>query len=238
MKNLIICISLFMLFISDFQIKAEEYSVRLNENVAAVDNQITMQDYNLNTSLVWDKNKPPKKQQVNNNDFGKQLWKNLHLGWDIDKEDNYRWRNFALGTGYTRNFQSEPRAYWFIGGNFNWSKYTLYHDGDYRMGANDAIIKTFSISVPAYVGYNIHQNRFTGMGWKVYTGPTLELITSAKLDGYPYRDFNPIQAGWTIGTGFRLFHILGFNVAYNYYPTAVLSDGNLVRSSVNFTLGF
>lgn len=171
--------------------------------------------------------------------FDKQLLKNFHIGWDIDKTDDYRWRNFAIGTGYARTFEAAPKAYWYISGNLNWSKYTLYPDGAYAMGANNAYLKTFSLSVPAVLGYNIVQNRWAGLGWKVYTGPTVELITSAKLDGYPYYDkVNPFHAGWTVGTGVRFLYLLGFNVAYSYYPIPVLKDGNLVRSSVNFTLGF
>lgn len=238
MRKLFIYMPVVLFFIIGFQLKAEENASQMIESPLLTENQVSFQNPDLSSGLVWDKNKPPKKKQVKNTDFDKQLWQNLHLGWDIDKTDNYRWRNFAIGTGYVHYFQSVPKAYWYVGGNFNWSKYTLYSDGIYAMGAGNAYVNTFSISVPAYLGYHIHQNKLTGMGWKVYTGPTIELITSAKLDGYAYKDYNPLQVGWTVGTGFRFFHLLGFNVAYNYYPTAVFSNGNLVRSSVNFTLGF
>ncbi|MHB9056374.1 MAG: hypothetical protein ACYC2P_09540 [Paludibacteraceae bacterium] len=170
--------------------------------------------------------------------FGKQAWKNFHIGWDIDKTDDYRWRDFSIGTGFARNFEAVPKAYWYIGGDLNWSKYTLYPNGIYGMGANNAYLKTFSISVPAYLGYNLYKSPLRAFGVKVYTGPTVELITSAKLDGYPYGDYNPLQIGWTIGTGVKLFYLFGFNVSYRYYPIPVLTSGNLVRSSVNFTLGF
>ena len=238
MKKRIIYMPILLFCLIGFQLKAEENSNQTIENPILTEIQVVEQEPDLSSGLVWDKNKPPKKAKAKKPDFDKQLWRNLHLGWDIDKTDNYRWRNFAIGTGYAQNFESVPKAYWFVGGNLNWSKYTLYRDGIYSIGANNAIINTFSVSVPAHIGYNIHQNNLTGMGWKVYTGPTIELITSSRLDGYAYKEYNPFQVGWTIGTGFRFLHFLGFNVAYSYYPIAVFSNGNLVRSSVNFSLGF
>ena len=59
---------------------------------------------------------------------------------------------------------------------------------------------------------------------KVYTGPTIELITSMKRDGYAYKEYNPFQIGWTVGTGVKLFYMFGFNVAYHYYPIPVLTE--------------
>ena len=170
--------------------------------------------------------------------FKKQLWKNAHMGWDVDNGDGYRWSNFYLGTGIAKNFSALPKAYWYVSGDLNWSKYTLYPNGQYGMGANKAYFRTFSLSIPAYVGYNVYQSSYKAFGVKVYTGPVLETVFSGKLDGYPYNEYHPVQFGWTIGTGVRLFYLLGFNVAYRYYPTPLLTNGNLVRSSINFSLGF
>ena len=114
----------------------------------------------------------------------------------------------------------------------------IYPDGEFAMSASNAYLKTFSVSVPAYVGYHLYKSSLRAFGVKIYTGPTVELITSAKLDGYTYKDYNPFQIGWTVGTGVKLFYMFGFNVAYRYYPIAILENGNLVRSSVNFSFGF
>ena len=170
--------------------------------------------------------------------FKSQLWKNSHFGWDTDNGDGYKWSNFAIGTGIARNFSFDKKAYWYVMGDLNWSKYTLYEGGQYNITANDYYIKTFSFSVPAYVGYNVYQSKLKDFGVKLYTGPVLETIFSGKLDGYSYNEYNPIQVGWTIGTGVKFLYLFGFNVAYRYFPTPVLSNGNLVRSSVNFTFGF
>lgn len=190
--------------------------------------------------------------------FGKQMWKNLHLKWDTDNADDYKWRNIALGTGYGRtfdelrkelkkdygeNYKFLKKAYWYVGADLNWGKYTLYKSRLYNQNPlQDIIIKTTSFSVPAYLGYHLKQSTLLGYDWKVYTGPVFEYIFSAKQDGFQLPvnglDANPLQFGWTIGTGVRFLYILGFNVAYSYYPTPVLNNGNLIRSSVNFSLGF
>lgn len=170
--------------------------------------------------------------------FDKQLWRNLHLNWDVDNADDYRWSNFGFGTGIARNFESLPKAYWYVGGDLNWSKCTLYRNGAYNATGNDVYFKTTSISFPAYVGYHLYESSLRAFGVKVYTGPILETIFSSKLDGYGYQDYNPVQLGLVIGTSVKLMYLFGFNVSYRYYPTALLSNGNLVRSSVNFSLGF
>ena len=238
MRNLMIYLPVFLFFIAGFQLKAEENTGAKIENPLMIENELVVQDPALSSGLVWDKNKPKAKKTQKAPDFDKQMWKNFHLGWDIDKTEDFRWRNFAIGTGYTRNFESAPRAYWYVGGDLNWSKYTIYPDGNFAMSASNAYLKTFSVSVPAYVGYNLYKSSLRAFGVKVYTGPTVELITSAKLDGYTYKDYNPFQIGWTVGTGVKLLYMFEFNVAYRFYPIPVLENGNLVRSSVNFTLGF
>lgn len=235
MRNLMIYLPVFLFFIAGFQLKAEENTGAKIEDPLMIENELVVQDPALSSGLVWDKNKPKAKAKQKAPDFDKQLWKNFHIGWDIDKSEDYRWRNFAIGTGYTRNFPTVPRAYWYVGGDVNWSKYTLYHGRQFNTTGNDYRLNTFSLSVPAYLGYNLYKSSLRAFGVKVYTGPTIELITSMKRDGYAYKEYNPFQIGWTVGTGVKLFYMFGFNVAYHYYPIPVLTDGNLVRSSVNFT---
>lgn len=170
---------------------------------------------------------------------GIQLLKNFHFGWDIQKNEDYRWNNFYVGTGFKGNFHTVPRAYWLVYGNLNWSNYTLYSTGSYALDENDNTLKTFSVSIPAYVGYNILQNKWAGLGLRVYTGPNFEFITSAHLNNNPYiHHINQFQTGWTIGAGFRMFYFLDFNLAYSYYPFSMLPDRNFSRSSLNFYFGF
>ncbi|MFV0472586.1 MAG: outer membrane beta-barrel protein [Paludibacteraceae bacterium] len=171
-------------------------------------------------------------------EYSKQLWKNFHFGWDVDSGDGYRWSNFGIGTGIARNVEILPKVYWYVGGDLNWSKYTLYKGGQYNNTGNNYYIKTFSLSIPALAGYRIYESPLSAFGVKVYTGPLLETIFSGKRDGFDYKNYNALQFGWTVGAGVKLYYAFGFNLAYRYYPTPLLSDGNLVRSSINFTFGF
>ena len=111
MKKLMIYLPLLLFCMTGFQLKAEENTNITNENPVITENEIVVQDPTLSSELVWDKNKPKAKAKQKAPDFDKQMWKNFHLGWDIDKTEDFRWRNFAIGTGYTRNFESAPRAY-------------------------------------------------------------------------------------------------------------------------------
>ena len=113
MRNLMIYLPVFLFFIAGFQLKAEENTGAKIENPLMIENELVVQDPALSSGLVWDKNKPKAKKTQKAPDFDKQLWKNFHIGWDIDKSEDYRWRNFAIGTGYTRNFPTVPRAYWY-----------------------------------------------------------------------------------------------------------------------------
>jgi len=170
------------------------------------------------------------------NDLGKQLIKNIHFSWDVDKTDDYRWRNIYIGTGYGQDFKAYPRAFWLINVDYNWSKYTLYADGDYAMGVDNVYLKTQSISFPTVVGYNVYKSSFTNL--QVFTGPVYEMILSSKLDGDSYSNLTPIQWGWTIGTKIRFFGMISARLAYSLYPTGLFHDGSLNRSGVTFTLGF
>ena len=193
--------------------------------------------------IVWDKNKKKEKKS----DFGKQMWKNANISWDVYKSDDYRWRNFGLGTGYGHNFKSDKKAYWLVGLNINFGKYTLYKGGIYNPNlTNNISLSTTSFSIPAVVGYNVYRNRLMGLGTKVYTGPILEFITSLKQDGINYNDvthytngdIQKLQLGWTVGANFRFLYMLSARLAYSYYLTNLFSnDNSLNRSAVTFTVG-
>lgn len=168
--------------------------------------------------------------------INRQLWKNAHISWDVYKTDNYRWRNFSIGTGYGENFDFDQNAYWLIGLDYNWGKYTLYSDGVFAMGEDNAILKTKSLSIPVVAGYQVYRKLSRSM--RVYTGPILELILSSKLDGDKFDEIQNTQLGWTVGTKFRFLFILGAHVAYSYYPTALFKNGDLQRNAFSFSLGF
>lgn len=170
------------------------------------------------------------------NYFGKQLINNFHVGWDVNRTDNYRWRNFNIGTGYGNKFGNDPRASWQLSVDFNWSKYTLYSDGDFAIGNSDALLRTKSLSFPLVVSYEVYKSFFNGI--KVYTGPVYEVILSSTLDKVPFYDYRPSQWGWTVGTRIRFLIIFSARIAYNFYPTALLYNGEMNRSAVSFSLGF
>lgn len=168
--------------------------------------------------------------------FGRQLFKNINIGWDINRNSNYRWSNFRLGTAYGQKFEANSRAYWSVGADFNWSKYKIYSDGAFALSDYDDILRTRSLSFPFLVGYDIKKTFFSGM--KVYTGPTYEMIFSSTLNRLPYYDLRPGQWGWTVGTKIRFLAIFSAKLALNYYPTGLFNNGDLNRSSVSFSLGF
>jgi len=168
--------------------------------------------------------------------ISRQLWKNAHLSWDVYRTDDYRWRNIAIGTGYGDNFDFDNKAYWLVGLDYNWGKYTLYSDGAYAMGVDNAILRTKSLSIPVVAGYQVYKKLSRSM--KIYTGPVLELILSSKLDGHNYDEIQNTQLGWTVGTKFRFLFIFGAHVAYSYYPTALFTNGDLQRNAISFSLGF
>ncbi len=170
------------------------------------------------------------------NDFSRQLWRNFHLGWDVYKTNDYRWRNTFVGTAYTQSFEALPKAYWYVGGRINWNKYTLYPDGRYPIGGNNAVLKTSSLSLPTQLGYQLFNEK--GFGMNVFTGPTFEFLFTSKLDGYQYNKVNYFQSGWTVGSSLRFLHIFGARVYYSYYPTSLLTDFAMPRQSFSFSLGF
>jgi len=168
--------------------------------------------------------------------FKRQLFKNINIGWDVNKTYDYRWSNFSLGTAYGQKFEFDPQASWQVGLNYNWSKYTLYGDGNYALSASDEVFRTQSITIPLTVEYKLFNSFFSGM--KVYTGPVYELILASSLNRNYYPGVSNNQFGWTLGTKIRFFAILNARLAYNYYPTGLFSNGNLNRSAVSFSVGF
>lgn len=170
-------------------------------------------------------------------DILQQTLRHIHFNWKIYKTDDYRWREITFGTGYGKDFEFDDKAYWLVNLDMNWGKYTIYPDGAYAMGDKKSILRTTSLSIPAVAGYNIYRNRWLGLGWKVYTGPVLELITDSELDGHEYDEIQNLQFGWTVGTKFRFLYIMNATLAYSYYPTKLFTNGNLNRSAVRFSIG-
>jgi len=168
--------------------------------------------------------------------FKKQMSRNINIGWDINKTDDYGWSNFRIGTAYGEKFDSNPLASWQIGLNYNWSKYTLYADGEYRLSNDNEYLRIQSVTIPAIVEYRVFKSFFTGL--KVYTGPIYELILVSNLNGNYFPEVRNSQLGWTIGTKIRFLAIINTKIAYNYYPTGLFKDGGLNRSAVSFSLGF
>lgn len=156
MKKLVIYVPVLLFCVLTVQLKAEENAVVSSDTPVLTDIQVIDQDPNLSSSLVWDKNKTTKKDKKKKSDFGKQMWKNADFGWNTYKTDDYKWRNIFIGTGYGRDFENAKDAYWQVGLNLNWSKYTLYSDGAFNFTANNDYLKTTSFSVPAIAGYNIY----------------------------------------------------------------------------------
>lgn len=171
------------------------------------------------------------------NDLGGQLLKNAHIGINVYNTQDYRWRNFMLGTSYGESIKAIPNAYWSAGLNVNFNKYTIYGNGNFALtNYNNSTLKTTSMSLPLLAGYEVFRTK--GFGMNLYTGPVMELVLSSKLDGHTYDEINRFHAGWTIGSSFRFLYLFSFNVSYIHYPISVFSNGNLNRSAIQFAFGF
>ncbi len=168
--------------------------------------------------------------------FGRQLFKNINIGWDVNRNSDYRWSNFRLGTAYVQKFDDDSKASWSVGADINWSKYTIYSDGAYSLSNYNDILRTRSLSFPFLVSYDVSKTFFHGV--KVYTGPTYEMIFSSSLNRTPYYDLRAGQWGWTVGTKIRFLAIFSAKLALNYYPTGLFNNGDLNRSSLSLSLGF
>ncbi|MEI7503296.1 MAG: hypothetical protein WCJ61_08420 [Paludibacter sp.] len=170
------------------------------------------------------------------NSVGRQLFRNINFSWDVNRTDDYRWRNFSLGTAYGNKFEFNTLVSWQLGLNYNWSKYTLYSDGNYSRGISNSILRTQSLTFPLTYEYKIYKSFFTGI--KLFTGPVYELILSSEMDDIGFSGLHNSQLGWTVGTKIRFFAIFSTRIAYEFYPTGLFKDGSLNRSAVNFSLGF
>jgi hypothetical protein len=168
--------------------------------------------------------------------FKRQMFKNMHIGWDLNKTNDYRWSNFNFGTAYGQRFHLNSKASWQIAADYNWSKYTLYSNAEFNSSNYDKILRTQSLSFPLTAEYRVYRTLFTNI--RVYTGPVYELILSSKMDGNYYSGIKNSQLGWTLGSKIRFLGIFNARLAYNYYPTGLFSNGGLNRSAISFSVGF
>ena len=240
MKQLIVYVPVLLFCVFTVQLKAEENEVVSSDTPVLTDIQVIDQDPNLSSSLVWDKNKSTKKEKKKKSDFGKQMWKNANFGWNTYKTDDYKWRNIFIGTGYGRDFENAKDAYWQVGLNLNWSKYTLYPEGKFNFTDNKDYLKTTSFSVPAIAGYNIYKSKLRSVVLKAYTGPVFEFIVNSKVNGYTQNlhPTNNFQTGWTVGANLLFLYLLSARVAYTYYPYSLFQKDDLYRRALSFSLGF
>ena len=173
--------------------------------------------------------------QQKNNDVGRQLFSNINLGWDVYRTSDYRSSDFHIGTAYSQMINLNPKATWRVGLNYNWTKYTLFANGNYAQSANNSIFRNQSVSFPLTANYQVHKSFFSGIN--VYTGLIPELIVSSTVDRSAFYDYNVFQLAWTVGTRVRFLGIFSARLAYNYYLTPLFSDGTFNRSAISFSFG-
>ena len=192
----------------------------------------------IGSHIVFATNNTDENDEKKKNNFTTQVWKNAHVDFGINKTNDYRWRNFSIGTGYGDAFKSEPDLSWQINLNYNWGKYTFYDTEAYDLIWQKTIMKTGSVTVPAILEYKVYRSFFTGIN--VYTGPVYELILNANAnnDGISFDDINHSHFAWTVGGRFRFWTIFSLRVSYNYYPTGFFKNGDLNRSIFKASLGF
>ena len=179
-----------------------------------------------------------KSTDENGKNIGIQLLKNAHVDFEVNKTNDYRWRNFAIGTGYGEAFQSNQDLSWQVDLNYNWGKYTFYDTGRYDLINRKTIVKTGSLTVPAIFEYKVYKSFYTGVN--VFTGPVYEVILSAKADndGVSFNDIAHSNFAWTFGGRVRFLAVFSLRVSYNYYPTGFFMNGDMNRSAVKVSLGF
>lgn len=175
-------------------------------------------------------------QKKDDRDFEKQLLKNLNIDWSIYKTDDYRWRNFGFGSGYSGGFEFEEDLSWKIGLNLNWSKYTLYNNNAYEFLIRKSEMKLTTISIPATIEYQVYKSFFTG--FNLYTGPVFEQVLFTKSEAITAGEINHAQFGWTLGARLRFLALFSFRVSYDHYFTGLFVNGDLNRSAVRLSLGF
>lgn len=171
------------------------------------------------------------------NDVARQLLQNTNIGINVYHTNDFRWRNFMIGTGYGQPISFIPKTYWNARINLNFNKYTIYGSGRYALTPyGNSTLKTTSISLPILAGYELFQTE--GFGVNLYTGPVTEFVITSKLDGHNYDKINRFHAGWTVGSSFNFLYLFRFNVSYIYYPISLFNTGNLTRSAFQFSFGF
>jgi hypothetical protein len=168
--------------------------------------------------------------------LGRQLFRNMNIGWDINQTSNYSWSDFHIGSAFGKRFKNSSKLSWQIGINYNWNKYILYADGNYAMGNYNAVLRNQSLSIPCIASYELYKSFFTGI--KLYTGPVYEMVFASTLDRIPFYNYNPSQLGWTVGTKIRFLAVFNTKIAYNYYPTPMFRDGTFNRSALSISIGF
>ena len=141
-----------------------------------------------------------------------------------------------VGTAYDRSFEFDKKCFWKVGLNLNWSKYSLYYQGIYKQSIVDNQLRTFSVSTPMYIGYEVFNSKPVTVN--LFTGPEYELILNSSMDEDAYTGINKFQMALTAGFDFRIYSLFGLRLAYSYYPTPLLSNGMLYRSAFNISIGF
>jgi len=167
--------------------------------------------------------------------LGKQFFKNIHFGCDINQNDDYRWRNVKFGTAFGGEFGSDEQASLKIGVEYNWSKYSIYSN-NYALVIPNDILRTQSLSFPLVAEYKVYKSFFNGIS--LSGGPVYELILNSQLNGNNFTHLNKNQFGWTAGARIRFLAILSVRIGYVYYPTKLFDDNSLNRSALTLSIGF
>lgn len=176
--------------------------------------------------------------RTKNNSLPRQLVKNIHFDYSVNKTTDYRWRVLGIGTSYGEAFDYEPDLSWSIGLNYNWSKYTFYNTGNYSLISRKTVLKTGSLTVPALIDYSIYKTFLTGVN--LFTGPMYELLLTgnSKNGDILLSDLYRSHFGWTIGGRVRFLAIFSLTLSYDYYPTAFFQNGDMNRSLFKASFGF
>lgn len=155
--------------------------------------------------------------------------KGFNMGGDANFGQDFSGSNFHVGYRITDKFEGNKKAYWTIGADLNWSKYSLYDN-------SASSLSTTSISFPFIVGYTVKKTFFTGLSF--YTGPIYDFIITSRLDRQSYYDIDRGQLAFTVGAKLKFLAIFNTGVAVKLYPTSLFKDGSLNRTSLSFTVGF
>ena len=162
--------------------------------------------------------------------------KGLNLGFDLNFGENFYSNNFHIGYSISDKFDGNKKAYWQIGADVNWSKYSIFDSYGFSYFNHPSKYRTTSISFPMILGYQVRRSFFSRI--KIYAGPVYDFIITSRLDNAPYYDIDRGQWGFTVGTKLRFLALLNAGIAYKYYPNSLFNNGDFNRSSISFSLGF